>query len=151
MHLLEMRRISCEQPFGRAASAGHAPRQQIQAAGRDGQRVGLPVLVELQAMFQVPQKLIGGGEPPIFGCGEELFIVQARERQHRSAVPHPWIGAAVETLQTLHQKFDVANAAALQLDVERARFALFLRRELFVQALARGRNASTAEKSSVVE
>jgi len=61
-------------------------------------------------------------------------------------VPHPWFGAAVQALQTLNQKFDVADAARMQLDVNRVRIgttlaglpsALLRRREFLVQPFAR--------------
>ena len=64
--------------------------------------MGLAIVGELQTVFQLAQKLIGGRQAAIFGAGEEAFILQSRERQHRAAVTHPGIGAAVKALQALH-------------------------------------------------
>ena len=105
----------------------------------------LPVFVELQTVFQMPQKLVGLGEPAVFGAGEISFVLQTRERQHGSAVTDPGIGAPVQALQALDQELDVADAAALQLHVDSAGLrtpaglTLFLTScELFIHALAGG-------------
>ena len=33
-------------------------------------------------------------------------------------MPHPWNASAMQALQALHQKLDVANAAGSELDIE---------------------------------
>ncbi len=82
------------------------------------QRMGLAVLVELQPVFQVPQKLIGRGSRE-YSAAESRPLSRSREkRQQGAAVPHPGFAPAMQPLQTLHQKLDVADAAARQFHVE---------------------------------
>ena len=88
--------------------------------GSSGQRVSLAIVVQLQAMFEVAQELVGGGEPRIFGAGEKAFIAQAEERDHGAAVAYPRLAAAVQALQALHQELDIADAAGRELDIEAA-------------------------------
>ena len=96
----------------------HLARQHIQFFGIGGQRMRLPVVVELQAVFEVPQKLVGGGQARVFAGREQILIVQPRQREQGAAVPHPELAAAMQPLQALHQKLDIANAAGRQLDIE---------------------------------
>ena len=108
------------------------------SSGSVGKGVGLPVLVELQAVLQVAQELIGRRQARVFGAGEQIFIAQAEQREQRAAVPHPGLAAAVQPLQALHQELDIANAAARQLDIQPGIGAL--RGQLFMNALARFRD-----------
>ena len=80
----------------------------------------LAIILDLEPVLQMPQKLIGRREACVFGGRKQAFVAQAEQRQHRTAVPHPLLAAAVKPLQALHQEFDVANAAGRQLDVEAA-------------------------------
>ena len=120
-HRREMIAQLAQERFGRTCSrtgAGHAPRDQLQRRRIFGQPVRLAVFVELQTVFQVPQELVGLGQPAVFGAGEISLVLQTRERQHGPAVTDPGIGASVQALQALDQEFDVADAAALQLHVD---------------------------------
>ena len=51
-------------------------------------------------------------------AAEVFLVMQLLQREQGSARVQPRLGAAVDALQTLHQKLDVANAAAVQLDVD---------------------------------
>ena len=79
--------------------------------GVRGQRVRLAVLVHLQAMFHVAQELVGGAQPRVLARGEKSLVPQAAERQQGAAVAHPGLAAAVQALQALDQKLDIADAA----------------------------------------
>ena len=118
------------------ASAGILRASSLQPLGVGRQRVGLPVLLQLQAVLQVAQELVGGSEARVLAAGEEALVAQAEEREHRAAVPHPRLAAAVQALQALHQELDVADAAGRELDVER-RCDAAPRRQFFADALAR--------------
>ncbi len=74
-NLLEVQFREPQQPGRRAASGGHAARHQFQCFWFDRQRVRLPVIGELQTVFQLPQELIGGGEAPVFGSGEKPLVL----------------------------------------------------------------------------
>ena len=89
-------------------------------AGVGGQRVGLPVLLHLQAVFEVAQELVGRGEARVLAVGEQALVAQAEEGEQRAAVAHPRLAAAVQALQALHQELDIADAAGRELDVEPA-------------------------------
>src|SRR5690349_14145563 len=98
----------------------------------------LAVFVELEPMFQLAQELVRLGQSAIFGTGQEAFILQARERQHGTSVADPRVGAAVQALQALDQKFDVADSSALQLHIDSTAGPPALRLpggKLFVDAL----------------
>jgi hypothetical protein len=101
----------------------------------------------LQAVLQVAQKLVGRGQARVFGIGEQPLVAQAEQRKHGAAVPHPRLAAAVQALQALHQKLDVADAAGRQLDIQPAPARFFAA----IFSLMRWRvsdTASTARKSS---
>jgi hypothetical protein len=76
-----------------------------------GEGVGLAVVFELEAVFEVAEELVGAGEAAVFDGGEELFIVEAGEGEHGAAVADPGFAAAVEALETLDEEFDIADAA----------------------------------------
>ena len=101
--------------------------------------MGLPIFVHLQAVFHVAQKLVGGGQARVLGVGEQALVAQAEQREHGAAVAHPRLAPAVQALQALHQKLDVADAAGRQFDVQPAP-ARASRGGLFADALARLRN-----------
>jgi hypothetical protein len=86
-------------------------------------------------MFHVAQKLVGRGEARVLGIGEQPLVAQAEQREHGAAVAHPRLAPAVQALQALHQKLDVADAAGSQLDIQPA-FAALLGGGFFADALA---------------
>ncbi len=141
LDLMEVPAQLSHQPF-RGAPAGHAARQQFERLRIGGQRVRLQVFVELEPMFQVPQKLIRGRQGSVFGTGKQAGVLQACQGQQRAAVLNPGRGPAVQSLQALRQEFDVADASALQFDVD-ARSAIppqvQPRRQLLIQPFPRGR------------
>ena len=110
--------------------------------------MGLPVLLQLQAMFQVAQELVGRAARRAYSPPESRPLSRSREqRQHRAAVPHPRLAAAVQPLQALHQELDIANAAGRQLHIQPLREP----RRAAIFSLMRWRvseTASTARKSS---
>ena len=113
--LIEVNVSLLQKPRSRVESARHPLGQQCQSLRFGWQGVSLAVVDHLQPVFELPQKLIGGSQAAVFSAGEKAFVLQAGERQHGAAVANPSVGAAVEALQALHQKFDIADAAALQL------------------------------------
>lgn len=97
--------------------------------------MGLAVVFELEAVFEVAEELVGAGEAAVFDGGEELFIVEAGEGEHGAAVADPGFAAAVEALEALDEELDIADAARGEFDVERAGLELAAG-ELFVDAEA---------------
>ena len=83
--------------------------------------MGLLVFVHLQAVFHVAQELVGRGQSRVLGIGEQPLIAQAEQREHGAAVAYPRLAPAMQALQALHQKLDVADAAGSQFDVQPAR------------------------------
>jgi hypothetical protein len=124
IQLLDISKMMIQLAFERARArqawrAGrHLAREQVQIVGSARQCVGLAVLIELEPVLDVPQELISRGQTRIFRAGEMLFIAQAGEREQSAAVPHPGVTAAIEPLQALHQKFDIADAAGSQFHIE---------------------------------
>jgi len=80
--------------------------------------VSLAIVSELEPVFQVAQKAVGRNQPAIFGGRQKIFIVKPRQAPAWSRHAAPKARPAVQTLQTLHQKFDIADASGSQLDVE---------------------------------
>src|SRR5664279_4645609 len=80
--------------------------------------MSLLAMLQLQAMFQVPQKLVGVDEVVKVFTADVLLVVQLLQRKHRSPGTKPRFAAAVNTLQALHQELDIANATAIDLHVD---------------------------------
>ena len=110
--------------------------------------MGLAVLLHLQAVLQVAQERVGGGQPRVFAAGEKALVAQAEEREHGAAVPHPLLAAAVQALQALHQELDVADAAGRQLDVQPAVRSRACAASFSLMRWRVSLTASTARKSS---
>ena len=113
----------------------HLARQQVQTRGTAGQGVGLPVFFHLQAVFQVAQEGIGGGQAGVFVVGKKALIAQAEEGEDGASVAHPLLASAVQALQTLHQELDVADTTGCQLAVQPA-WRAALGRQFLTDALA---------------
>ncbi len=128
--------VSREPRRWRSGGILRASRSEILTVRR--QRVaGLEVFVQLEAMLHVAQKLVSRGQASVIGIGEQPFIAQTEEREHSAAVAHPGLAiAAMQALQALHQKLDVADATGSQLDVDALTPAL-LGSSLFADALTR--------------
>ena len=78
----------------------------------------LTVFFDLQAVLEVAQELVGGSQARIFGAGKQPFVAQAQQRNHGAAVTHPLLAPAMQALQALGEKFDIANAAGREFDIE---------------------------------
>ncbi len=131
------------QGLGGEALAGgaerHLPRQQIHTGGIGRQRVRLAVFFDLQAVLEVAQELVGSGQARILGAGEQPFVAQAQQRDHGAAVAHPLLAPAMQALQALSEKFDIANAAGREFDIETGGETA-LGGQLLADALARFRD-----------
>ena len=77
-------------------------------------------LPQLQSMFQIAQELIGVGKVVEVFAADVFLVVQLLQGKHRAARAQPGFSASVDALQTLHQKLDVANSAAIKLHVDAA-------------------------------
>ncbi len=73
----------------------HLAGEQIQLIFILRKSVRLAVLVELQTVFQMTQKLVGRREFGILQRRQQFFIPQARKSQLRAAVTDPAIAPAV--------------------------------------------------------
>src|SRR4051794_33634989 len=71
-------------------------------------------------MLDAAEELVSGGEARVLAGGEQLFVAETGEGEHRAAVAHPGHAAAVQALQALHEELDVADAAGGELNVESA-------------------------------
>ena len=93
------------------------PRKLLHRLGIFGQRVGLLVCHHLQAVFDPPQEFVGGGKFVARLNRDPVTRSQPIERLQRR--PHPQFGmpAAGNQLLGLREEFDLADAAAPDLDV----------------------------------
>src|SRR6266480_6196287 len=69
-------------------------------------------------MLQVTQKLVGAGQVVEFLAADVELVMQFLQREQGSARPQPGFCASINSLQTLHQKLDIANAPGVNLDVD---------------------------------
>ena len=99
------------------AATIHRQRDALAHGRVGGQRVGLLVLVHLQAVFQPPQEFVGGAELRRHGRRQHAVAGQARQRLQQRATLQPPLAAAAQQLERLHDEFDLADAAGAELDV----------------------------------
>ena len=69
----------------------------------------LLTLIKLKAMFHKPEELIGRSQGTMVTRREIPFVGQSLQTEHCPPRTHPAVGPAMDTLQTLHQKLDVAE------------------------------------------
>ena len=81
------------------------------------QAVGLLSLTQLQPVLQMPQELVGAGEIVKFFAADVALVMQLMQREQSSARPQPGFRAAIHPLQALHQKFNIADATAIDLHI----------------------------------
>ena len=74
-------------------------------------------LTQLQPVLQMPQELIGAGEIMKFLAADVSLVVQFVQRKQGSAGSQPGFRAAIHPLQALHQKFNIADAPAIDLHI----------------------------------
>ena len=74
---------------------------------------------QLQAMFQMTQEGVSQGQLVKIPPADMPLVMQLLQRKQGPAGAQPGLGAAVHALQTLHQKLDIPDAAAVELDVDR--------------------------------
>ena len=96
--------------------------------------MSLAILGELKPVFEVAQEPVSRHEAAELGGRQHIFVAQTREREHGSTVPHPGDAPAMQALQALHQKLDIADAAGSELDIE-CRLAQFPATEFLADAL----------------
>ena len=86
--------------------------------GRIGrQRVGLLVGDHLQAMLDAAQKIVGRGQFVARGGVDPTAGGERGQRRDRAAAAQFVMAAAGDELLGLHEKFDLADAAAAELDI----------------------------------
>src|SRR5262245_52545323 len=93
------------------------PRQHLKLRGGRGQTMQLLASLHLEAMLDVPQEFIRHAQFLEVGPTEMALIVELLQREQRAAGPEPRLLAAVDALQALQEKLDIANAAAVELYV----------------------------------
>src|SRR5713226_5431681 len=69
-------------------------------------------------MLQVSQERVGRREFVEIAARDMALVVEFLQRKQGASGPQPGLSAAVHSLQTLHQKLDIANAAAINLYVQ---------------------------------
>src|SRR5207302_9127170 len=80
--------------------------------------------VELNAVLDLTQELVGAGQLRIIAVGKQAFVIQLAKAVQGAPGADPGIAAAVQTPQALGQELDVANAAPVELHVGRRGAAL---------------------------
>ena len=100
---------------GAAKAQGAGDPVEVGVVGR--QHVGLLVVQVLDAVFDPAQEHVGAGQRVGGVAGHQAGARQALERFQRGARAQFGKLAAAHHLQQLHREFDLADAAARQLDV----------------------------------
>jgi hypothetical protein len=113
---------------------GHAAGEEGEEVWAVGEGVGLAVAGELEAVFEVAEEEVGGGEAGVFGVGEEVFVAEADEGEKGGGIAEPGGAAAVDALEALDEEFDIADAAPGEFDIEALRAAAGV--EFLVDAFA---------------
>ena len=85
-------------------------------AGR--QVVSLLLVDDLDAMLCGTQEAVGGTQVVSFFCGNERFVAEELQGLQRVAFPQMRIFPSVDQLQSLNKKFDFADTAIPQLEVQ---------------------------------
>src|SRR5215472_9550062 len=75
-------------------------------------------LAQLQAVLDVTQEDVGIGKVLKVAAGDVPLVVQLLQGKQRAAGAEPGLRASVNPLQALHEEFNVANASAIESDVE---------------------------------
>src|SRR5258708_37234144 len=89
------------------------------------------------------EEAVGRNQSAVLSGRQEILVVQPSKRKQGAAVTDPGNASAMQSLQALHQKLDVANAAWSQFDVER-RFAKTTPVQFLADALAGDRHCFDA-------
>ena len=100
-----------------AALAAEEAREDVERLGLRRQRVGLLVGHHLQAMLDAAQEIIGRGEFVARLAADPFLRRQCVERGDRIAAAQFGMAAAGNELLGLHEKLDLADAAAAELDI----------------------------------
>src|SRR5256885_4743717 len=74
-------------------------------------------MAHIQEKHDVENKFISIIQRVKFAAGNVPFVMELLQREQGAAGPQPGLSASVDPLQALHEKFDVANAAAVQLHI----------------------------------
>ena len=74
-------------------------------------------MTQLQVVLQVTKKLISLRQIVMVFAADVSLVVQFMQCKQRSSRPKPTLLAAIDTLQTLHEKFDVPDSSAVELHV----------------------------------
>src|SRR3954452_14978699 len=75
-------------------------------------------LAKLQPVLKMAQKCIGRIQLMEIVARNVALIVQLLQREKRASGTQPGLRAAVNTLQALHQKLDISNAAAIDFYID---------------------------------
>src|ERR1035437_8953237 len=100
----------------------------------------LLAVAQLQAVLQVAQELVSVGKVVEVFAADVLLVVELLQSKHRPPRTQPRFATAIDTLQALHQEFNIANATTVELHIDAA-LARLLQQALAAVAsdfLARG-------------
>src|ERR1017187_9365251 len=75
-------------------------------------------LAQLQLVLQVAQELIRTGQVMEILSADMFLVVEFLQSEERATRAQPALFTAVHPLQALHQELDVADASAIELDVD---------------------------------
>src|SRR5258708_36209681 len=91
------------------------------------------------------EEAVGRNQSAVLSGRQEILVVQPSKRKQSAAMTDPGNASAMQSLQALHQKLDVANAAWSQFNVER-RFAKTTPVQFLANAFARDRHCFDARE-----
>src|SRR6266850_2638327 len=76
---------------------------------------------QLQKMFYPTEKFISTAEVVKILATQVTLVMQLLQREHGPTGAQPFFSPAIDALKALDKKFDIADAAAVDLDVDAAR------------------------------
>ena len=75
--------------------------------------------VELDAVLDLTQELVGAGQLRIIAVGKQAFVIQLAKAVQGAPGAHPRMAASVPAPQALGQELDVADAAPVEIHIGR--------------------------------
>src|SRR5689334_13516979 len=116
LHVFEMTVQFLQEPV--RTRPGHTAGNTLQLLRVQGKSMGLTIFFKLKPVLQVAKELVGVDEARVFGWGQKIAGQQAGQGQKRPGMTNISLTATMQTLETLHQKFNIADAATGQLYVD---------------------------------
>src|SRR5947209_7564463 len=98
--------------------AGHAQCHLLQVQLIRRKCVRLAVIFQLESMLQSAKKAVSLTQARMFATRKQILSVQAVQREQRTPVLDRSVASAMQPLQALHKKLDIADAPTGQLHIQ---------------------------------